>query len=271
MIAGMAASTRVRSDFAKARKSMPSTRSSLKARINNRLVLHLRAVPFRLRNERPMVSFTFDDAPVSAATTGAAMLEEFDARGTFYVAGSLAGTRSDKWTTAGADHIVDLHRRGHEIACHTFSHKRATELNAATMAAEIAKNRRYLLALDASIRIENFAYPYGAGSVLRKGQLGKAFRSSRGILPGINRGTVDLQYLRAMPLIDELIDHDGIDRALDEAIDSNGWLIFYSHDVEPEPSPFGCSPSLLRYALEAASRRQIPKLSVADALRLAGA
>jgi len=27
-----------------------------------------------------------------------------------------------------------------------------------------------------------------------------------------------------------------IDRAFDEAVASNGWLIFYSHDVEPEPS-----------------------------------
>jgi peptidoglycan/xylan/chitin deacetylase (PgdA/CDA1 family) len=244
--------------------------SSLQARINNRLVRDFRAAPFRLRNERPMVSFTFDDAPVSAATTGAAMLEEYDARGTFYVAGGLAGTWSDNWTATGPDHIVDLHGRGHEIGCHTFSHTRATHLSAAAMASEIVKNRRYLLALDASIQIENFAYPYGAGSVWRKGQLGKAFRSSRGILPGINCGTVDLQYLRAMPLIDALIDHDGIDRALDEAIDSNGWLIFYSHDVEPEPSPFGCSPSLLRYALEAASRSQIPKPNVAQALRLAG-
>ncbi len=125
--------------------------------------------------------------------------------------------------------------------------------------------------MDASIRIENFAYPYGTSAVLRKSQLGKVFRSSRGILPGINRGTVDLQYLRAMPLIDVLIDGAGIDRAFNEAIDSNGWLIFYSHDVEPEPSPFGCSPSLLRHALEAAARRQIANLSVADALRLAGA
>ena len=36
------------------------------------------------------------------------------------------------------------------------------------MAAELEKNRRYLQALDPSIKIENFAYPYGIGSVLRK-------------------------------------------------------------------------------------------------------
>jgi peptidoglycan/xylan/chitin deacetylase (PgdA/CDA1 family) len=271
MKSGMAESTRVWADFTKSRDTVPSALSSLKASVNNTLVRHFRAAPFRLRNPGPMVSFTFDDAPVSAATTGAAILEEYRARGTFYVAGSLAGTWSGNWTATGADQVVDLHCRGHEIGCHTFSHTRATHLTAAAMASEIARNRKYLLALDASMPVENFAYPYGAGSVWRKRQLGKAFRSSRGILPGINHGTVDLQYLRATPLINELIDRDGIDRAFDEAIDSNGWLIFYGHDVEPEPSPFGCSPSLLRYALEAASRRKVPALSVANALRLAGA
>jgi peptidoglycan/xylan/chitin deacetylase (PgdA/CDA1 family) len=249
---------------------MPPVWSSLKARVNNRLVRHLCAAPFKLRNTRPMVSFTFDDAPISAATVGAGMLEEYDARGTFYVAGGLAGTWSGHWTAVSADDIVSLHRKGHEIACHTFSHVRVTDLDAAAMAAEIEKNCRYLLSLDPSIKIENFAYPYGSGSAWRKAQLGKAFHSSRGILPGVNSGVVDLQYLRATPLIDRDIDREGIERAFDEAADTNGWLIFYSHDVAAVPSPYGCSSSLLRHALDAASHRKIPILSVADALLSAG-
>jgi hypothetical protein len=72
-------------------------------------------------------------------------------------------------------------------------------------------------------------------------------------------------------LIDRDIDFDGIDRAFDEAVARNGWLIFYSHDVAAEPSPYGCSPSLLKHALEAAARRNIQILSVTDALRAAGA
>ena len=104
-----------------------------------------------------------------------------------------------------------------------------------------------------------------------KRQLGKTFRSSRGILPGVNVGTVDLQYLRATPLIEVEIDREGVDRAFDEAAAKNGWLIFYSHDVKSAPSPYGCSPSLLRHALDAASRRKFRSLSVAEALRRAGA
>jgi len=218
-----------------------------------------------------MVSFTFDDVPKSAATTGAQLLCEYGARGTYYVAGGLVDQWSGHWTGLGADDIVRLHQEGHEIACHTFSHLRTTDLNAAAIATETEKNRHYLTALDSSIKIENFAYPFGLASVSRKGQLRKMFRSSRGILPGINSGTVDLQFLRAMPLTEEYIDRDGIDRAFDEAVATNGWLIFYSHDVEDTPSPYGCSPRLLRHALDAAARRNIPALSVASALQRAGA
>ena len=125
--------------------------SSLKARVGNRLARHLRPRPLRLNNKRPMVSFTFDDAPISAATTGADMLEEFDARGTYYVSGGLADTWSGNWTNAGAADIVRLHRKGHEIACHTYSHIRTTDVGAKAMAAEIERNRRYLQGLDASI------------------------------------------------------------------------------------------------------------------------
>ena len=245
--------------------------SALRARVSNRLARHLCRAPFQLPNTSPVVSFTFDDVPKSAATIGAPMLEDYNARGTFYISGGLVDKWSGHWNGIKADAIVGLHRGGHEVACHTFSHVRTIDLGAAAMAKEIEKNRNYLLSLDASIRIENFAYPYGVGSVSRKGQLGKIFHSSRGVLPGVNSGIVDLQYLRSTPLINRDIDASGIDRAFDEAVATNGWLIFYSHDVAAEPSPYGCSPSLLRHALNAAIRRKMPILNVADALRCAGA
>jgi peptidoglycan/xylan/chitin deacetylase (PgdA/CDA1 family) len=245
--------------------------SEAHARVSHRLAMHLRVEPFRLRNDTPMVSFTFDDVPKSAATVGAAILEAHDATATYYVIGSQVGTSSALWELVDGDDIVDLHRRGHEIACHTFSHKRACDLDAETLSSEIVRNQRYLRSLDSSIRVENFAYPFGYGSFVRKRQLKTVFKSCRSIVPGVNSGSVDLQFLRAMPLIDRRIDRDGIERAFDQAQDTNGWLIFYSHDVADEPSPYGCSPALLDAALEAASRRKIPVLNMAEALQCAGA
>lgn len=245
--------------------------SAFTTRVNNRLARHLRAVTHRWPAGRPMVSFTFDDIPQSAASVGAPMLEEFGGRGTFYVSGGLVNRWSGHWDGVTPDGIIALHRCGHEIACHTFSHRPAVDLDAAALAEEAETNRRYLHTLDPSIEIENFAYPYGIGSVFRKGQLKRMFRSSRGIIPGVNAGHIDLHFLRATPLIEPHLDAQGVERVFDEALASGGWLIFYSHDVTEQPSPYGCTPQLLRRALEAAARRNMPIVSVAAALKHAGA
>jgi peptidoglycan/xylan/chitin deacetylase (PgdA/CDA1 family) len=265
------AATRVDGSPLRKRSTMDALWSTAKAKVSHRLAKHFRAQPFRLRNQAPMVSFTFDDIPKSAATTGAGILEHHGARGTFYVSGGLVGTASPHWAAVDVSDIVGLHRRGHEIGCHTFSHRRACDLDAASLTAEIEQNRRYLSSVDPTIRMENFAYPFGWGSFERKPQLKAAFQSSRSIVPGVNSGTVDLQFLRAMPLIDRHTDRDAIDRALDETHMNNGWLIFYGHDVAEAPSPYGCSPALLTHALEAASRRNIRGLNMAEALRCARA
>jgi peptidoglycan/xylan/chitin deacetylase (PgdA/CDA1 family) len=252
------------------RQAMPSVWSNVRGRLSNRLARHFRPAPLRLCTG-PMVSFTFDDAPDSAAKAGAPLIEEYGGRGTFYISGGLVDRWSGHWVGLSRDAIKALHGAGHEIACHTFSHRRAPDLNEAAMAAEIERNRSYFRALDPSIRLENFAYPYGVASLTRKTQLAGAFRSSRGILPGVNRDVIDLHFLRASPLINRDITGDGVDRAFDEAAASGGWLIFYGHDVADAPSPYGCSPSLLRHALQAAARHNMPIVTVADALRRAGA
>ena len=69
----------------------------------------------------------------------------------------------------------------------------------------------------------------------------------------------------------DLIDPAGVDRYFDEAVASGGWLIFYGHDVADMPSPFGCTPRLMRHALEAAGKRNMPIVTVAEALRRIGA
>lgn len=245
--------------------------SEARAKVSHGLAMHLHADPFQMRNATPMVSFTFDDLPKSAATTGADLLEAHGARGTFYVSGGLVGAETPEWPTGDADDVLSLHRRGHEIGCHTFSHLRASDLDVASLANEIMRNRGYFRALDASIETDTFAYPYGYGSFGRKHQLKDQFQTCRSILPGVNSGAVDLQFLRAVPLIDGQMDRAGIERLFDEAETNNGWLIFYGHDVAEQPSRWGCSPALLNHALAAAARRKIPALTMAEALQCARA
>src|SRR5882724_3698369 len=243
--------------------------SEVKVRVDHRLAMHLRVDRFQLRNTAPMVSFTFDDLPKSAATTGADLLEAHGGRGTFYVSGGLVDIGTEDWTAGDANDVLSLRRRGHEIGCHTFSHLRVCDLDQASLAGEIARNRDYFHALDPAIEIGTFAYPFGYGSFARKSQLKDQFQTCRSIMPGVNAGSVDLQFLRATPLIDGHIDRDGIERAFDDAETNNGWLIFYGHDVTDRPSPYGCSPALLNYALEVSVRRKIPALTIAEAMQCA--
>ena len=156
-------------------------------------------------------------------------------------------------------------------ACHTFSHTRAIDLDAAAMAAEMEKNRRYSVGARLFDQDREFRVSVWTGIGVAQAAARQSLPFIPRHLPGVNSGTVDLQFLRATPLIEPQADRDGVDRAFDEAVASNGWLIFYSHDVATTPSPFGCSPALLRHALEAASRRKVPILSITEALRRIGA
>jgi peptidoglycan/xylan/chitin deacetylase (PgdA/CDA1 family) len=245
--------------------------SETRVKVIHRLAMHVQVERFQLRNAIPMVTFTFDDLARSAATIGADVLESYGARGTFYVSGGLVGLDAPDWATGSADDVISLHRRGHEIGCHTFSHRRACDLDEMALAQEIMRNRTYLHSLDPLMSIETFAYPFGYGSYARKHQLKSEFRTCRSIMPGVNSGEADLQFLRAIPLIDRQMSRMRIDQAFDEALRANGWLIFYSHDVADQPSLYGCSPELMTYALEAAARRNIPVLTMAEAFRCARA
>lgn len=226
----------------------------LVARLRHRIATHLPVAPFNASSDAPSVSFTFDDVPVSAATEGARLVEEAGARATYYVAGGLLGMQDHHWQVMDADAMVDLHARGHEIGCHSHSHKRADEISADEFAADIARNHALLKGIEPSLTLENFAYPYGYANFAWKRRLKSCFRSSRGIRPRINHGTVDAQSLHSLPLVNREIDEGQIDRAFEEAARRKGWLIFYSHDVRVGPSDYGCSPKLLRHALNAAKR-----------------
>jgi peptidoglycan/xylan/chitin deacetylase (PgdA/CDA1 family) len=242
--------------------------SEARIKVGHRLAMHVRIDDgFFLRNRTPMVTFTFDDLPKSAVTSGARLLEEFGARGTFYVSGGEVGVDTPDWETGSAADVVDLYRRGHEIGCHTYSHTRACDVGVGALASEIERNRIWFRKLDPDIGTETFAYPFGMGSFTQKYLLKEKFRTCRSIVPGVNTGFVDLQFLRASPLIDRDMDCAGIDRLFDEAESTNGWLIFYGHDVAEKPSLYGCTPDLLRHAIHAATRRKIPVLSMAEALR----
>jgi peptidoglycan/xylan/chitin deacetylase (PgdA/CDA1 family) len=242
----------------------------LRAGVMRRAARHYRSKPFVTRNAAPIVSFTFDDVPASAATNGAAILESQGVRGTFYIAAGTLGHADAHWRVIGSEQVSALHANGHEIGCHTFSHVAVEELTAAALEQECRRNRDRLGELCPGIELSNFCYPFGRASLPRKLELQQRFDSCRGIYEGINAGCIDLAMLRVIELYDRTLTPEKLDRALRETRARNGWLIFYTHDVADAPSWIGCSPQLLRATVRAVQAEGMPCLPVRDALAAIG-
>ncbi len=65
----------------------------------------------------PIVSFTFDDFPLSAAQTRGPAPEASWLCGTFYAATGLMGVSHELWPMATRDVLRSLEAEGHELAC----------------------------------------------------------------------------------------------------------------------------------------------------------
>lgn len=211
-------------------------------------------------NERPVISFTFDDVPESALSNGAAILEKYGQRGTFYLAGSLTGLTEPHRQLITEGGIRELAGRGHEIGCHSFAHENTASLNGADLEKDIARNRSFLQrVLGRQVCGEatklNFAYPYNAVSYFARRRLAQSYRTCRAGENRINRGAVSPQMLYGMEIGQPDAQHVlWLKRQIDNVKAQAGWLIFFTHDISDTPTPYGCTLSdfeeLVKYAVD---------------------
>lgn len=219
-----------------------------------RLARHLPHARFTATTGVPLVTFTFDDVPDTALTHGARILEERGLRGTFYIAAGLAGRVEANRTLIDEAGVRALAEAGHEIGCHTFAHARVRTLGPAALAADLDRNAAGLEALAPAPGRRNFAFPYNAPSFRARTELARRFRSCRGGVERIVRGPVDRHFLPAVEIRQPESHVAGLTRWIDDVAANPGWLIFFTHDVGPEPTLFGATPDsfarLVDHALE---------------------
>jgi len=220
----------------------------------------------RMRNQRPIISFTFDDFPHSAVVNGASILDRYRKRGTFFVAGSYCGRVVDGVVQYCAEDLPRLFSAGHEIGCHTFYHRRVSTLTTGMLVEEADLNAAFVAHHLPNVVMRTFAYPYGDVSVGATLKLERIFAGCRSTQYGINKGAADLGRLRAARLYSGVINFDDIVRLIQKALAPNSWLIFYTHDVDDVPSKFGCTPALLEHAVETAVSLGVEILPVSDAI-----
>jgi peptidoglycan/xylan/chitin deacetylase (PgdA/CDA1 family) len=247
---------------------MPSP-NSLVERISHKVVRNFPGKLVDLEPARPIVSFSFDDVPVSARANGAAILEKHGVQGTFFVAGGIAGATHDGQVMLGTAEYRELHERGHEIGHHTYSHRTPWRLGGG-YATDIARNDTFLADIVGA-PTRNFAFPYGRSSIAARDLAKQRFRSARGVETGVNRLDTDLYLLRAVGMEGHMRARDLI-LWVDDVVATPGWLIFLTHDVQEQPSPHGTTPAILDDVVGTAIAAGCQVLTIdaaLDALRVA--
>jgi peptidoglycan/xylan/chitin deacetylase (PgdA/CDA1 family) len=222
-----------------------------------------RTVP--LENHGPIVSFTFDDFPRSAYSEGGSILEKHGARGTYYAACGLMNTRNELGDQFRPADLESLLEKDHELASHTYSHASCRALSLAAFREEVEKGRTMIEEVTGA-ESPNFAYPFGHVSFRSKRGLEATVGTARSIFSGFNGPEIDLNLLRANSLYGGIEATQHAEALLAENVRRRTWLIFYTHDVRPNPSPYGCTPALLEAAVTSAVASGSRVLTVREAL-----
>ena len=195
-------------------------------------------------------SITFDDFPMSAITNGLPVMNKYAVKGTFFLACSLCGENSAVGQIAGKDEAARLLSEGHEIGSHTYSHHRPFSQSNTMYEQDLLQNHEHLQRMFPNEQVTSFSYPYGQTSSPKKKITARLYRQCRSIYPGVNGSTFDRAALKANKVYHSGFDRERISRLIQEARDRKGWVIFYTHDVQDQCSPFGCTPDELAYVIE---------------------
>jgi hypothetical protein len=199
----------------------------------------------------PIISFTFDDAPQTAFATGGEILKGHGAKATFYLSLGL---------------LVEAAKEGHELGCHTFDHLDAWHTPGKIFCESILENKRALSCILPEIDFQTFAYPKSGPTLWAKRALTELFVCCRGGGQTANVGTADLNLVKAC-FIDRRtnIDRSFVRGLIDHNASQRGWLVFATHDVSSNPSPYGCTPEFLEYVVAYAARSGARLLPMAEA------
>nr|WP_250885710.1 polysaccharide deacetylase family protein [Shewanella jiangmenensis] len=194
---------------------------------------------------RNAVSLSFDDARVSQADVGLALLSRYQVKATFYLLPVFAKERLPQWREAL--------KNGHEIGNHTLSHlctgnfQWLREHDAGLEQADLAfiakdlDESQTFFKQEFGITPKHFAYPCGQTFVGRGKEVksyvpliaerfstGRTWNDETANLPGYT----DFAQLRTLPIDNKSFTE--IKAMLEAQRETNKWLILAGHDIGSE-------------------------------------
>lgn len=218
----------------------------------------------RFKLERPIVSFTFDDCPQSAIDNGVTKLDTLEWKSTIYIASGLLGTTNHHGPQMNEADVVAAHEAGHEIGEHSFSHVDISEMSFNDAMTDIGTNRQAFRKMGLP-SCRTFAYPFGQTTSEVKTRLANDYTGLRGITSGAMVGKVDLNQIRSTPMFTGE-PFETLLRQIKELAGSNSWLTLFTHDIQDNPTQWGCTPDEMDAVIAAVKESGAEVLTVADAI-----
>lgn len=225
--------------------------------------------PVDIVSARPIVTFTFDDFPRSALHTGGDILGRYGWRATYFASACFLGGTTHHGPMFTADDVAALLAAGHEIGCHTHDHLNAARADQKQYLADMQRNVEALKALGVPA-MGSFAFPFGEAQPAHKHRAASRYTVARGIRPGINGVNSDRMLLKSVAI-------DGGDEGLKRALhyaaaaaEQGGWLIFFTHEVDDHPGPWGCTPGQLEAVAQAVKDAGAEVLTMGQAIARLG-
>ena len=222
-----------------------------------------RKTSFKL--DKPIISFSFDDCPKSVINNAIKPLEAEGWKSTIYVAAGLCDTTNHLGLHMSEDDVAALHKSGHEIGDHTFSHCDGSALPLQDVLADIDKNQAALGALGLPPS-ETFAYPYGQATPALKRALEARFIGARGIDSRNHITSADLNQIGSNRLY-RGAEFDALIGQISDLRARPAWITIFTHDVREKPSHFGCTPEQMKATIEAVKKSRATVLTIADAIK----
>lgn len=220
-----------------------------------------------MRNTVPLISFTFDDFPLSALEVGGNILRECGVAGTYYVSLGLLDREESVGRICSRRHLKEVLAQGHELGCHTFNHCDAWDTEPHLFEVEVLENQRVLQDILPGAQFKTLSYPISTTPrPMTKKQTGWHFSCCRAGGQTNNVGTIDLNYVRSFFLEQSREDPSVIWDLIDRNRVERGWLVFATHDVSKQPTKYGCTPEFFSEVVRRAVDSKSQILPVARAL-----
>jgi len=241
----------------------------LKYPISNEIVRYDKTVEQDLCSQnksnfsKGVVSLTFDDGWREIYTNGIPILEKANIKSTQFISTRVVENGQNKYVSAAE--ILDMAKKGHEIASHSMDHRYFSEISESEILPQLIRSKNYLQYIGVS-NVDTFSYPYGkkteySHNLIRESSL---YSAVRGTNPGLNDRNSDPLSLNSYVLQNSMHFSPYIKNLVDDATRNNKWLILVFHQIARPNYQYYTAPEDLQNLVDYLILMKVPVLTVRD-------